>query len=136
MPQNAENPYSGIPYTEYIHSLGEDDATIVGGWRLRAQELVSPVDEGMSYGMPALRYRGRPLVSVTATKTGYVIYPFSADVVASVLPTLDGYASTKGGIKFTAAKPLPVAAFDRIVTERKAEIDAALGSSGGGGRGR
>jgi len=128
--------YSGIPYTEYIHSLGEDDATIVGGWRLRAQELVPGVEEGMSYGMPALRYRGRPLISVMATKAGYSIFPFSAEVVASVLPTLDGYASTKGGIKFTAAKPLPVAAFDRLVTERRAEIDAALGSSGGGGRGR
>jgi uncharacterized protein YdhG (YjbR/CyaY superfamily) len=127
--------YKGIPYTEYIHSLGEDAATIVGGWRLRAQELVPEVDEGMSYGMPALRYRGRPLISVMAIKTGYAIYPFSADVVASVLPSLEGFASTKGGVKFTDAQRLPVAAFDRMVTERKAEIDAALGSSGGG-RGR
>jgi uncharacterized protein YdhG (YjbR/CyaY superfamily) len=131
--------YTGIPYTEYIHSLGEDDATIVGGWRLRAQELVPGVDEGMSYGMPALRYRGRPLISVTATKAGYSIFPFSAEVIASVLPTLDGFTSTKGGVKFTAAKPLPVAAFDAMVKQRQAEIDAALGSSGagsGGGRGR
>jgi hypothetical protein len=71
--------YSGIPYTQYIHSLDEDAATIVGGWRLRAQELVPDVREGESYGLPALLYRGRPL---------------------------------------------------------RAEIDAALGSSGGGGRGR
>lgn len=125
--------YTGIPYTEYIHSLGEDDATIVGGWRLRAQELVPEVKEGESYGLPALLYRGRPLISISATKAGYSIYPFSAEVVASVLPTLDGFTSTKGGVKFTAAKPLPVAAFDRMVTERRAEIDAAIGPSGGGG---
>jgi uncharacterized protein YdhG (YjbR/CyaY superfamily) len=127
--------YSGIPYTKYIHSLDEDAATIVGGWRLRAQELVPDVDEGESYGMPALRYRGRPLMSVMALKSGYAIYPFSADVVASVLPSLEGFASTKGGVKFSATKPLPVAAFDRMVKERQAEIDAALGASGGG-RGR
>jgi uncharacterized protein YdhG (YjbR/CyaY superfamily) len=127
--------YTGIPYTEYIHSLGEDAATIVGGWRLRAQELVPDVDEGESYGMPALRYLGRPLVSVMALKKGYAIYPFSAEVVASVLPMLEGFASTKGGIKFTDDQRLPVAAFDRLVKERQAEIDAALGSSGGG-RGR
>lgn len=129
------NDYTGIPYTEYIHSLGEDAATIVGGWRLRAQELVSPVDEGVSYGMPALRYRGRPLISIVTTKTGYAIYPFSSDVVASVLPSLEGFATTKGGIKFNDAKPLPVPVFDRMVKARQAEIDAALGSSGGG-RGR
>lgn len=129
------NDYSGIPYTEYIHGLDEDAATTVGGWRLRAQELVPDVKEGESYGLPALLYRGRPLVSITATKAGYSIYPFSADVVASVLPSLEGFAATKGGIKFTAAKPLPVAAFDATVKQRQAEIDAALGTSGGG-RGR
>lgn len=129
------NDYSGIPYTEYIHGLDEDAATTVGGWRLRAQELVPDVKEGESYGLPALVYRGRPLVSITATKAGYSIYPFSADVVASVLPDLDGFDSTKGGVKFTAEKPLPVAAFDRMVKQRQAEIDAALGTSGGG-RGR
>jgi uncharacterized protein YdhG (YjbR/CyaY superfamily) len=126
---------SKIPYTEYIHSLDEDAATTVMGWRLRAQELVGKVDEGMSYGMPALRYRGRPLVSVVATKAGFSIFPFSEAVVAAVLPDVDGYAATKGGVKFTAAKPLPVAVFDRMVKQRQAEIDAAVGpSSGGGGR--
>jgi uncharacterized protein YdhG (YjbR/CyaY superfamily) len=127
--------YAGIPYTKYIHSLDEDAATVVGGWRLRAQELVPEVKEGESYSLPALLYRGRPLISITATKAGYSIYPFSADVVAAVLPALEGFTSTKGGVKFTAAKPLPVAAFDRMVKERQAEIDAALGASGGG-RGR
>jgi uncharacterized protein YdhG (YjbR/CyaY superfamily) len=127
--------YAGIPYTKYIHSLDEDAATVVSGWRLRAQELVPEVTEGESYSLPALLYRGRPLISITATKAGYSIYPFSADVVAAVLPALEGFTSTKGGVKFTAAKPLPVAAFDRMVKERQAEIDAALGASGGG-RGR
>ncbi|WP_309713871.1 hypothetical protein [Pseudolysinimonas sp.] len=58
-----------------------------------------------------------------------------AEVVASVLSELEGFAATKGGITFTDAQPFPVAAFDRLVRERQAEIDAALGSSGGG-RGR
>lgn len=123
-------------YTDYIHGLPEDDATVVGGWRLRAQEQApGPVEEGMSYGMPALRYRGRPLVSIVATKAGYSIFPFSADVVAAVLPDLSGFATTKGGIKFTAEQPLPVAVFDRMIAARAAEIDAAVGPSGGA-RGR
>jgi uncharacterized protein YdhG (YjbR/CyaY superfamily) len=125
-------------YTDYIHSLDEDAASLVMGYRLRAQEQVGIVTEGTSYGMPALRYRGRPLISIVATKAGFAVYPFSSDVVASALPELDGFASTKGGIKFTAEKQLPVAVFDKMLRERKAEIDAALGadSGGGGGRGR
>lgn len=122
-------------YSEYIAGLSPADAEVVEGFRARALELVPTADEGLSYGMAALRYRGRPLVSVVATKAGYSVFPFSADVVASVVPTLEGFESTKGGIRFTAGSPLPREAFDRLVRERVAEIDAALGS-GSGGRGR
>lgn len=101
----------------------------------RARELVPTAEDGVSYGMPALRYRGRPLVSIVEAKGRYTVYPFSADVVATVLQDLDGVDATKGGIRFTEAAPLPAAAFDRLVRERQAEIDAALGPSGGG-RGR
>ena len=116
-----------LEYTDYIHGLDEDAGSLVMGYRLRAQELVGPVEEGKSYGMPALRYRGRPLMSIVATKAGFSFFPFSADVVAAALPQLDGFASTKGGIKFTAEKQLPVDAFDAMVRGRQAEIDAALG---------
>jgi uncharacterized protein YdhG (YjbR/CyaY superfamily) len=92
----------------------------------RAHELVPSAETGTSYGMPALRYRERPLVSVVATKAGYSVFPFSATVVEIVLRELEGFDSTKGGIRFTEAQPLPMAAFDRLVEERVAEIDAAL----------
>jgi uncharacterized protein YdhG (YjbR/CyaY superfamily) len=108
--------------TEYIHGLPEDAVRLVMGYRRRAQEQVGPVTEGTSYGMPALRYRDRPLMSIVATKAGYSFFPFSAEVVASALPLLKGFASTKGGIKFTAEKQLPVAAFDQMLRDRKAEL--------------
>jgi len=119
----ADDP---LPYTTYIHGLDPDVGSHLMGWRLRAQEQVDGTEEGMSYGMPALRYRGRPLVSIVATKAGFSIFPFSAEVVASVLPDLEGFASTKGGIRFTQERQIPVAVFDRMLQERKAEIDAAL----------
>jgi uncharacterized protein YdhG (YjbR/CyaY superfamily) len=76
--------------------------------------------------MAALRYRGRPLISVVATRQGYSVYPFSPEVVATVLADLDGFDSTKGGIKFSADRPLPDTAFDALVAGRRDEIDAAL----------
>jgi uncharacterized protein YdhG (YjbR/CyaY superfamily) len=123
MPAPADDP---IPYTTYIHGLDPDVGSHVMGWRLHAQEQVDGVEEGVSYGIPALRYRGRPLISVVATKAGYSVFPFSADVVASVLPELDGFKTTKGGIRFTQEHQIPLAVFDRMLQERKAEIDAAL----------
>ena len=120
-----------LEYTDYIHSLDEDASSLVMGYRLRAQEQVGTVTEGTSYGMPALRYRDRPLMSIVATKAGFSFFPFSSQVVTSALPRLEGFASTKGGIKFTAEKQLPVDVFDQMLRERKAEIDAALGGAKG-----
>lgn len=119
--------------TDYIASLEEPARSVVDGWRFRALELVPSADEGRSYGMPALRYRGRPLVSVIATKGGYSVFPFSADVVAGVVPRLDGFAATKGGIRFTDRQPLPADAFTDLVVRRRDEIDTALDGGRAGG---
>lgn len=112
--------------TEYLTGLAEPSRSTISALRDRALALVPDAEEGTSYGMPALRHRGRPLLSVMAIKAGYAVYPFSAEVVAQVIGRLDGFASTKGGIKFTDATPLPAEVFDAIVLTRRDEIDAAL----------
>ena len=112
--------------TDYIAGLDEPARSVVERFRARAAAAVPDADEGTSYGMAALRYRDRPLISVVSTKQGYSVFPFSAEVVGSVIAELDGFDSTKGGIKFTDAHPLPDAAFDALVERRRDEIDAAV----------
>jgi uncharacterized protein YdhG (YjbR/CyaY superfamily) len=112
--------------SDYIAGADEPARSMLAGLRDRVLRLVPDAEEGTSYGMPALRYRGRPLISVMATKAGYSLFPFSAEVVAGVIGGLPGFASTKGGIKFADTQPLPDDAFDGIVLARRAEIDAAL----------
>lgn len=92
----------------------------------RALDLVPEAEQGVSYGMPALRYRGRPLIAVTTGRAGCAVYPFSSEVTAAVMTGLDGFGATKGGIRFTLDQPLPDRAVDALVTGRRAEIDAAL----------
>jgi hypothetical protein len=75
--------------------------------------------------MAALRYRGRPLISVVSTKLGYSVFPFSSTVVESVIAEFDGFEFTKGGIRFTDTNQLPNKAFDALVAGRRDEIDAA-----------
>jgi uncharacterized protein YdhG (YjbR/CyaY superfamily) len=112
--------------TDYIAGLDTPARTLLERYRKRAVALVPDAEEGASYGMAALRYRGRPLISVVSTKQGYSVFPFSPEVVASVVAGLDGFASTKGGIKFTDERTLPDDAFDALVTGRRDEIDTAL----------
>ncbi len=112
--------------TDYIAGLDEPGRSVLERYRARAVAVVPEAEEGMSYGMAALRYRGRPLISVVSTKQGYSVFPFSPAVVESVVAEFGGFESTKGGIRFTDNRHLPDEAFDTLVARRRDEIDAAL----------
>ena len=112
--------------TDYIAGVDEPARSVLERYRARALTVVPEAEEGTSYGMAALRYRGRPLISVVSTKQGYSVFPFSPAVVESVIAEFDGFESTKGGIRFTDKRHLPNKAFDALVQRRRDEIDAAL----------
>jgi uncharacterized protein YdhG (YjbR/CyaY superfamily) len=111
--------------SDYIAGLEPPDRDLIERIRARAVSLVPEAVEGMSYGMPALRYRDSPLVALMSTKDHIGMYPFSPDVVSAVEAELDGYSWSKGTIRFTAEHPLPDSLVDRIVLMRRDQIDAA-----------
>ncbi len=112
--------------TDYLAGLDEPMRSRLEGYHRRARDLVPTAVEGTSYGIAALRYRGRPLIAVQVTRQGYSVYPFSPAVVTRVLEVHDGLDATKGGIRFTEDQPLPDAVYEALVTARRDEIDAAL----------
>jgi uncharacterized protein YdhG (YjbR/CyaY superfamily) len=110
--------------TDYIATLDGDRRAAVEHVVARARELVPAAEEGMSYGMPALRYRDSPLVSAVVTKNHVGLFPFSPEVVDVVAPDLAGFRRTKGSISFQPDTPVPDDVLDRIVLLRRDEIDA------------
>jgi uncharacterized protein YdhG (YjbR/CyaY superfamily) len=95
-----------------------------------ARAAVPEAVDGLGYGMPALRYRDKPMLSVMPAKHHIGLYPFSPAVVAAVTSELDGYSFAKGTIRFTADRPLPDELVRRIVLLRRDEIDEALDRPG------
>jgi uncharacterized protein YdhG (YjbR/CyaY superfamily) len=112
--------------TDYLAGLDQPGRGILEAIRDRTVELVPDAEEGASYGMAALRYRGRPLLAVVQTKDHLSVFPFSPVVVEAVAPQLDGFSLSKGTIRFGVDQPLPAGVVDRIVELRQAEIDTAL----------
>lgn len=95
---------------------------------LREAVAAAPASEqGTSYGMPALLYRGRPLLGFASAKSHLSVFPFSPDVVDAVRDRLDGYALSKGTIRFSESQPLPDDVVTAMVRHRRDEIDRALG---------
>lgn len=111
--------------SDYIDGLGPAEREVLERIRARAVELVPDAEEGQGYGMPALTYRGRPLLSVRATKTHLGYYPFSADVIDRLRGDLEGLDRSKGTIRFQPEHPLPDDLVTRLVVLRRDEIDAA-----------
>jgi uncharacterized protein YdhG (YjbR/CyaY superfamily) len=81
--------------------------------------------EGRSYGMPAFRYRGRPLVGLQAARDHLGFYPMSPALIAAHRAELAAFSTSKGTIRFTPEHPLPDAIVRAIVRERLAELDGS-----------
>jgi len=79
-------------------------------------------EEGTSYGMPAWRLRGKPLLGLNAAKSHVGVYPFSTEAVDAVRDRLDGFTVTKGGVQCTPERPVPDEVIVELVRLRRAEI--------------
>jgi uncharacterized protein YdhG (YjbR/CyaY superfamily) len=88
-----------------------------------AVRVAPDVEEGTSYGMPALRLGGRPLLGITAAAKHLSVFPFSPAVVEAVAADLEGFSLSKGTIRFTVDRPIPDAVVERLVDLRRAELD-------------
>ncbi|MGV9795767.1 iron chaperone [Gordonia sp. NPDC003422] len=110
---------------DYLSDLTDDDAAAIDRLYAIARELVPEAEQGKGYGMPALIYRGKPLLSVIRAKKHFGVYPFSQDAVAAAAPALDGFDHAKGTVRFTADHPLPDDAVRALVTARRDQIDGS-----------
>jgi uncharacterized protein YdhG (YjbR/CyaY superfamily) len=79
--------------------------------------------EGRNYGMPAYRYRGKPLAGFSAAREHAGFYPMSGDLIERHAAELAGFSTSKGTLRLTPATGIPEAVITALALERKAEID-------------
>jgi uncharacterized protein YdhG (YjbR/CyaY superfamily) len=83
---------------------------------------VPEAEESISYGMPAFRLHGRPLVAFGAASGHCAFYPMSAATVAAHQRQLEPYDTSTGTIRFLAARPLPAVLVKQLVKARVLEL--------------
>lgn len=110
----------------FLSEVPSDARPVLEGLRRTVLGLVPEPGEKISYGIPVISYRGRPLVGYGATRTHCALYVMSTDAMATLAEDLRGYDLGKGTIRFPSATPLPDALVRRVVETRIAEVDAAL----------
>lgn len=114
---------------DYLAGLEAEDARIIGDAYATARTLVPEAEQGISYGMPALIFNSRPLLSLMRAKGHIGIYPYSAVVVAAVLetlPAIDGLSAAKGTVRLPLGAEIPEIVIRQLVLARSDEIREAL----------
>jgi uncharacterized protein YdhG (YjbR/CyaY superfamily) len=107
---------------DYLAGLDAQPRAALEHVRRLALAEAPEAEPGRSYGMPALKYGGKPLIGFVAAKDHLSVFPFSPAVVEAVKDRLVGYAVSKGTIRFTVETPIPDAVLREVVRLRLAEI--------------
>jgi uncharacterized protein YdhG (YjbR/CyaY superfamily) len=106
---------------EYLAALSEDKRAALERLRKTIRSIVPKAEEGISYGLPAFRLDGRPLVYMGAGKNHCAFYPGSGSTVTDHRVLLKDYETTKGSVHFQPDNPLPATLVRKLIKARIAE---------------
>jgi uncharacterized protein YdhG (YjbR/CyaY superfamily) len=107
----------------YLATVPDDARATLEELRRAIKAAAPDAAEGIGYGMPSFKYRGRPLIYIGAAKNHCAIYGPAVDAHREALA---GYDASKGTIRFPPGAPPPESLVRMLVSARMADIDATL----------
>ncbi len=106
---------------EYLAGVPEPARSTLNKIRAAIRSAVPPeATEAISYGIPAFKYQGRPLVWFAAFSNHCSLYPMNG-ALTEALQNVKGVEVSKGTIRFPVDKPLPAALVKKLVKARIAQ---------------
>ncbi|MDN3724238.1 DUF1801 domain-containing protein [Aequorivita sp. SDUM287046] len=107
----------------YISTFSEEIQLILTSIRKRINSIAPKAEESMSYGMPAFKLNGKPLIYFGGYKNHIGFYALPSGNVA-FKKELANYKTGKGSIQFPLEKPMPWKLIEKIVKFRMEEIQS------------
>lgn len=97
--------------------------------RATIQKAVPEAVEGIGYGMPGYKLRGKPMLYFAGFKEHYSLFAASGTFFAALRDELRGYEMRKGTVQFPLDKPVPVQLISRIAKLRAEGIAGSAKSA-------
>lgn len=123
--RGKSKPQHAADLDAYLALVPPDKRAALQKLRKAISAAAPRAEEGFSYGLPAFRLYGRPLVCFAAATNHCSFYPMSPAVIREHAAGLEGYETSKGTIRFPANKPLPADLVRKLVKARIAELERA-----------
>jgi len=109
----------------YLASQPQPVRRVLEVVRRTIQSAAPEAEESFSYGMPAFRVRGRPLVAFGAAAGHCALYPMNPATIDQHRRLLEVFDTSKGTIRFSVSHPLPASLVRTLVKARLQDMTAA-----------
>src|SRR5690606_34886359 len=106
---------------DYISDFAEDIQSVLEKVRDTIRKAAPDALEMISYGIPAFKFKGKPLVYFAAFKNHIGFYPTPTGV-EEFEKELSVYKQGKGSVQFPLDKPMPLKLIGKIVKFRMGKI--------------
>jgi uncharacterized protein YdhG (YjbR/CyaY superfamily) len=115
---------------EYLAGVKPDQRRALEKLRRTIRAVAPQTTECLSYGIPAFRQNGRSLVFFGAWASHCSLYPGSSATLKKFRTALKDFQISKGTIRFSPDKPVPIALVKKLVKARVAEIGHSVNKNG------
>jgi uncharacterized protein YdhG (YjbR/CyaY superfamily) len=106
---------------EYLAGQSPENRAALQKVRRAIHAAAPGAEEGISYGMPAFRLKGKLIAGLRAAANHCSFHPMSGETVATLQADLKGYETSRGTIRFSARDGLPATLVRKLVKTRIAE---------------
>jgi len=103
---------------EYLEALDEPKRSTLARLRQTILAVLPEAEQGISYGLPAFRIRGKTIAGFAAFKNHLSYLPHSGSVFPQLQDELKGYVTSTGALRFAVDEPLPAPLVEKLIAVR------------------
>ncbi len=105
----------------YLADLEEPKRSTLQHLRQTILEVVPEASEGMAYGVPAFRLRGKVVAGFAAFKNHLSYLPHSGSVFPELQKEVAAFVTSTGALRFPVDTPLPKPLVEQLISVRIAQ---------------
>ena len=103
---------------QYLAALEEPKRTTLAHLRETILDIVPEAEQGISYGVPAFKIRGKTIAGFAAFARHLSYLPHSGSVFDVLRDELGDYSTSSGALRFGINEPLPAPLVEKLIEVR------------------